>query len=206
MSRGAATAAGFGAVLLWATLAVLTVAAAPVPPFQLAAMCFAVGAAVGLGWAGARGRLGALRGLGPRVWALGVLGLWGYHALYFTALRLAPPAEAGLIAYLWPLLIVLFSGLLPGERLRRGHVIGALLAALGAGLLLGGGAAFSGGAAPGYAAALICAFVWSGYSVLSRLVGEAPTEGVAGFCAAAAVLSLIVHLAVETTVWPGSAV
>ena len=34
------------------------------------------------------------------------------------ALRLAPPAEAQLVNYLWPLLIVLFSALLPGERLQ----------------------------------------------------------------------------------------
>src|ERR671921_319811 len=65
------------------------------------------------------------------VWALGIGGLFGYHALYFTALRLSPPAEAGLIAYLWPLLIVLFSGLLPGERLRAAHVAGALLGLMG---------------------------------------------------------------------------
>ena len=34
--------------------------------------------------------------LPPRLWALGVVGLFGYHALYFTALALAPPVEANL--------------------------------------------------------------------------------------------------------------
>ena len=29
------------------------------------------------------------------VWLVGVGGLFGYHALYFLALRFAPPAEAG---------------------------------------------------------------------------------------------------------------
>ena len=52
------------------------------------------------------------------VWALGVGGLFGYHFFYFMALRNAPPVEAGLIAYMWPLLIVIFSALLPGENLR----------------------------------------------------------------------------------------
>ena len=79
-----------------------------IPPFELAALTFAIGGALGMAYAAARGRLGALWQPWP-VWAVGVGGLFGYHALYFAALRLAPPAEASLIAYLWPLLIVLMS-------------------------------------------------------------------------------------------------
>ena len=76
----------------------------------------------------------------PLVWAVGVGGLFGYHALYFLALRFAPPAEAGLLNYLWPLLIVLFSSFLPGERLAVHHVIGAVAGLAGTVLLLTGGA------------------------------------------------------------------
>ncbi len=65
-----------------------------------------------------------LRSVPLRVYIFGTLGLFGYHAFYFSALRLAPAAEAGLIAYLWPLLIVILSGLLPGEEVRRGHLSG----------------------------------------------------------------------------------
>ncbi|MBK5927399.1 DMT family transporter, partial [Rhodobaculum claviforme] len=136
MTRTRATAVGFGAVLLWALLALLTVGSAPVPPLMLNALCFGLGGVVGLVWAAARGRLGLLRTVPLRVLVFGTAGLFGYHALYFSALRLAPPAEAGLIAYLWPLLIVVFSGLLPGERLRPGHVLGAVLAFGGAAVIL----------------------------------------------------------------------
>ena len=206
MTRRTATITGFLAVLLWALLALFTVAAAPVPPFQLTALTFAAGAGVGLCWGLATGTLGALRWVAPRVYALGTLGLFGYHALYFSALRLAPPAEAGLIAYLWPLLIVLFSGLLPGERLRRGHVLGALAGFAGAALILGAGRGEPGtGAFAGYALALLCALFWSGYSVLSRSFGAVPTVSVTVFCAATAVLSLGVHLAVEPWVPPSPA-
>ena len=66
------------------------------------------------------------------MWLVGVGGLFGYHALYFAALRRAPPAEASLITYLWPLLIVLFSALLPGERLGARHILGAALGLAGA--------------------------------------------------------------------------
>ena len=207
MTRARATLIGFGAVLLWALLALLTVATGDVPPFQLTAICFGIGGALGLVWIVVGGKGWAVfAGLPAGVWAIGIGGLFGYHFFYFTALRLAPPAQAGLIAYLWPLLIVLFSGLLPGERLRAGHVAGAVVAFSGAALVVAGpGAAFSAEHVPGYAAAGLCALIWSGYSVLSRRMGSAPTETVAVFCLVTALLSAVAHLALETTVWPEGA-
>ena len=51
---------------------------------------------------------------------LGIGGLFGFHFLLFLALRLAPPVEANLVNYLWPLLIVVLTPvLLPGWRLTR---------------------------------------------------------------------------------------
>jgi len=108
-----------------------------------------------------------------------------------------------LIAYLWPLLIVLFSGLLPNERLRIGHVVGALIGFLGAAIIvLNGSVGFNTGAKFGYILALICAFTWSGYSVLSRLLGDTPTSSIAVFCVATSLLSTIAHFVTETSVWP----
>ena len=108
-----------------------------------------------------------------------------------------------MIAYLWPLLIVLISGLLPGESLRRGHVIGAVIGFLGAAVIIGGGAdGFDATALPGYLLALGCALTWAGYSVLSRRLGAVPTDSVAIFCLASAVLSGLLHLGMEDTIWP----
>ena len=178
MTRARATAIGFSAVLMWALLALLTVASGAVPPFQLAALCFLVGGAVGLLDMARRGaRLYRAFGQPWPVWVLGVGGIFGFHFFYFTALRNAPPAQASLIAYLWPLLIVLFSGLLPGERLRPAHLLGAAAAFGGLALLLGPeAAALSPAHLAGYAAAAVCALTWSSYSVLSRRVAQAPTE------------------------------
>lgn len=206
MSTRAATLIGFTAVLLWSLLALFTAASGTVPPFQLAAMTFAIGGGLGaLSWLMRPGQAAALRQR-PAVWALGVGGLFGYHALYFAALRLAPPAEAGLLNYLWPLLIVLFSALLPGERLKLAHVAGALIGFAGVAVLIAGRGAIRADTAhlPGYLCAFAAAFVWSGYSVLSRRFGSVPTDAVAGFCLATAALSLLCHLAFETTVWPAS--
>jgi drug/metabolite transporter (DMT)-like permease len=199
-----ATLIGFSAVLMWSLLSLLTVASGRVPPFQLAAMTFAIGGGIGAAtWLVRRGAAAALR-QPPEVWALGVAGLFGYHALYFMALRLAPPAEAQLVNYLWPLLIVLFSALLPDERLKLHHVAGVLLGLLGTIVLfLGrGGLAFATEYLPGFAAAFVAAFVWSTYSVLSRRFSAVPTDAVAGFCLATSALSAVCHLLFEDTVWP----
>jgi drug/metabolite transporter (DMT)-like permease len=204
LSSRTATVTGFGAVILWSLLALLTVATGTVPPFQLAAMAFAVGGGLGaLSWLVRPRGMHTLR-QPPIVWALGVGGLFGYHALYFAALRLAPPAQAGLINYLWPLLIVLFSAALPGERLRAVHVIGALLGFVGVALLMAGrgGLDVHAAHALGYGFSFAAAFVWSGYSVLSRRFGSVPTDAVTGFCLATSALSLACHVAFEQTVWP----
>src|ERR1700710_2624911 len=134
-AKTSATLIGLGAIALWSVLALMTAASGKNPPFELAALTFAIGGLMGLAYAGARGRLGALVQPWP-VWLVGVGGLFGYHALYFAALRAAPPADASLIAYLWPLLIVLMSALLPGEHLHRQHLIGAALGFLGVAILL----------------------------------------------------------------------
>jgi drug/metabolite transporter (DMT)-like permease len=207
VSRRRATVIGFSAVLMWALLAVLTIGTAPVPPLQLNALCFAIGGAIGVIWMARGAGFSALRGVRWQVYAAGTLGLFGYHFLYFTAFRLAPYAETGLIAYLWPLFIVLFSGLLPGERLRTLHVIGALMAFGGAALiLLRGEADWQPGAVPGMALALVCAVTWATYSVASRRFGSVPTEAVTIYCLATAVLSFVAHLGLETTVWPAGQV
>lgn len=204
MTKGRATAIGFSAVLMWSLLALFTIGSAPVPPLLLNAICFGIGGLIGLVWTLRQG-FSVLRGVGWKVYAFGTIALFGYHFLYFTAFRLSPTAETGLIAYLWPLFIVLLSGLLPGEHLRAPHVIGALVAFAGAALIVLGRADEGGGSALGLMLAFLCALTWAGYSVLSRRLGAVPTESVTVFCLATAVLSGVAHLMLEPTVWPTGA-
>jgi drug/metabolite transporter (DMT)-like permease len=204
LSRSAATLIGFSAILLWSFLAVFTAASGSVPPFQLTAMTFGIGGLAGVAlWTVRPHAVKALRQ--PwQVWLLGVGGLFGYHFFYFTSLRNAPPVEAGLINYFWPLLIVLFSAMLPGERLRWHHVAGAFVALAGAALIVTGGAGFSFKSeyALGYGAALIGAVTWATYSVLSRRFAAVPSDAITGFCLVTAVLAAICHVLLERTVWP----
>lgn len=207
MTRARANIFGFSGILQWALLALLTIGSAPVPPLLLNAMCFGIGGTIGLGWAAANGRLSVLRSVPVKVYAFGTLGLFGAHLMYFTAFRLAPSAETGLIAYLWPILIVLLSGLLPGERLLPMQVIGGLVAFAGATLIvLAGGFALRPESLMGYTVAFAFALTWATYSVTSRRLGQVPTEAVAIYCLAAALLSALAHSVVEPTIWPQSTV
>jgi drug/metabolite transporter (DMT)-like permease len=204
VTKGRATLIGFSAVLMWSLLALLTIGSAPVPPLMLNAICFGLGGVIGLVWTARQG-FGVLRGISWKVYAFGTVGLFGYHFLYFTAFRLSPTAETGLIAYLWPLFIVLLSGLLPGERWQAAHILGALIAFAGAAVIVLGRGGEGGGSSLGMALAFVCALTWAGYSVLSRRLGTVPTESVTVFCLATAALSLVAHLVLETTVWPEGA-
>jgi len=204
MTRSQATTIGSSAILMWSLLALFTIGSAPVPPLLLNAICFGIGGLIGLVWTARKG-FAVLRGVSWKVYAFGTLGLFGYHFLYFTAFRLSPSAETGLIAYLWPLFIVLLSGLLPGERLRAGHIIGALIAFAGAALIVLGRTDQAAGSILGMSLAFLCAVTWAGYSVLSRRLGAIPTETVTVYCLATAALSVVSHLLLETTVWPDSA-
>jgi drug/metabolite transporter (DMT)-like permease len=151
----------------------------------------------------ARGQAAALR-QGPLAWAHGVGGLFGYHALYFLAFALAPALEVNLINYLWPLLIVLLAA--PIRRLPLGpvRIAGVALGFAGCALLVGPGASFPPEALPGFIAAAGCAVVWAVYSVTAGTprLARIPTEAVAGFCLATAVLAAVLHLGLESTVVP----
>ena len=188
----------------------LTTLAGPMPPFQLAALTFAIATLAGLALARVRGQsLNELRGVPAGAWLLGVYGLLTYHVCYFLALQRAPALEANLINYLWPLLIVVFSAGLPaasgGRRLGARSIAGAALGFGATALLLGMAATRGvGGIGIGHGAALAAAIVWSTYSVASRLYAAVPSLAVTGSCAATALGAGVLHLAFEPTVWPAT--
>ncbi|WP_146910304.1 DMT family transporter [Arenimonas daejeonensis] len=204
-SRRRATLAGFAAVLLWSSLAVLTTATGDIPPFQLLAL--------GFGIAGVSGVLLLLRPGGPgfpalkqplAAGALGIGALFGYHALYFIALKRAPAVEANLINYLWPLLIVVFAAMLGGVAVRPAQWLGTALGLAAAFLLVsrGGRVDIDPAHVPGYLAALGAALVWALYSVLNRRFEAVPSTAMAGACLAVGLLGAMAHFALETTVVP----
>lgn len=200
-----ATLIGLVAILLWASLALLTTATGNLPPFQVLAIGFGIAAVLGLVRATLRGTAGwrELRQPLPAL-ALSTFALFGYHALYFIALKRAPAVEANLLNYLWPLLIVVFAGLIGGVAVRPGQWLGTALGLVAAVLLVtrGHGLQVEPAHVPGYLAALGAALIWSLYSVLNRRHADVPTAAITVSCAGVAVLGTVAHLLSEQTVVP----
>lgn len=183
-----------GAIALWASLATLGVTLRHVPPFLLTGLALVIGSIPA--WP-----LFKQWKVPPRTLALGIYGLFGYHFLLFIALRLAPPVEANLVNYLWPLLIVVLAPvILPDLRLRLAHVLAAVAGFAGAAVAILGGGGASGAWSWGYLPALASAFIWATYSLWTRKVPSFPTAAIGLFGLVSGVLSLLCHVVLEPSV------
>ncbi len=191
-----------GAIALWASLAALGVQLSHIPPFFLTGCALLVGGLIALPLS--RFDLRRWR-VPPRTLAVGVYGLFGFHLLLFLALRHAPPVQANLVNYLWPLGIVVMAPLfLPGVSLTARHVVAALLGFAGAALAILGGRAGGISGAPlwawGYIPALASAFIWASYSLLTKRLPAFPTAAIGSFCLVSGLLSLLCHWWLEPAV------
>lgn len=209
------TLVGATAVPLWATwplLAALTTTAMPL--FQYLALIFATGAAMLLAWPDGKGAVdrraadqGAARpavsGLRGSAW-LGALmvavGLLLSDVLFILALRHIPAAEANLILYLWPVIVVLLAAALGLTALRPHHLAGVALGLVGAALVIGGGVA--GLSWIGAALAAGGGIAWALFVVFRLWQGEAAPDALARGLALSAVIALALHLLFEDWVTP----
>jgi drug/metabolite transporter (DMT)-like permease len=160
-----------GAILLWSTSAVvvLSISGWAAPPLLLgthtaAAIFLNGGAALKLG---PRQALAELGRLDLRIWCLGFLGIFVYQIGYVGGLQTAPPAEANLLNYLWPLCTALFAIPVRGEKLKLSLWVALFCGLAGLAVLVGGPVA---GDYPlrlvGYALCFGAAVSWGLYSNL----------------------------------------
>lgn len=194
-----ANALALGAIVLWGTLAWLGVQLSSMPPFLLVGCTLTTaGLLASPTWRKWRVPMPVL--------LLGIYGLFGFHFFLFVALRLAPPLEANLVNYLWPLLIVLLAPLFAADaRLTGRHIAGGLLGFAGAVLAITNGRVPSiddlGSAGWGYAAALLSAVIWATYSLTGQRLRQRGTRystaAVGLFCLCSGVLSLACHAVLE---------
>jgi drug/metabolite transporter (DMT)-like permease len=196
---------------VWSLLPALTVLAGAVPPLELVALTFTLGAGSGLIFLAASAKARKeLRSISALAAGMGITAFFLFHFSYFLALQNAPAMEANLVNYLWPILIVLFSAMLPKSAGTGGltgyHLLGAVMAFAGAALAISGGGKFTlAGNVFGYGMALLAALTWSSYSVATRLFRAVPSSAVAIYCIGTAALAFAAHAALEKFVWPSTA-
>jgi len=187
-------------VLVWASLAPLGVAVGHLPPFLITGCGLLVGGALALPQIISQ-RLWRLDGV---TWLIGIGGLFGYHALLFAALQMAPPVAANLVNYLWPMgIVVMAAWFIPGVTWTWGHALAAALGFTGSALAILSNHTLE---APqprewwGYGCALAAAFAWASYSLLTKRRSHVPTAAIGALCLVAGSLSLLMHWVFEPRV------
>jgi len=172
-------------ILMWSSLATLTVSIAHVPALLSVGLVFLFAALPGL-------RYWRQWKMPWSVWVSAVFGMFGYHYLLFDAFARAPAMSVNMIQYLWPLFIVLGSPLFTSARLNSGHVIGALLGFGGVLLMLAQESiTFHSTDLLGYGEAFVAALLWAFYTLSNRRYEHMPQSAVAAFCFISGVFALV---------------
>ena len=205
MTSRTATLIGLTAILMWSLLAVMTVATGKIPAFQLAAMTFAIGALVGIFDLARPARRvrraeAAAAGLDRRRRRTVRLSRAVFPGAALCAAGRSGPVELSLAAVDRAVLVAA-AGRAAGARTTSSARCWAWPAPCCCSPAIAA-AASRRASCPDLLAAFVAAFVWAAYSVMSRKLKAVPTDAVAGFCLATAVLAALVHWLVETTVWP----
>lgn len=202
--KSVGTLIGYAGLFMWSLAALFTAAVESIPTFEILSIVFIISfsvTAIKLSTSKTWHKV-----LQPwPIWLLGIIGIYGNDVLYVSAFKHAPAVQADLINYLWPILVILFAGLLPKEKLTAKHIVGGLLGFTGTYLIVTGGKGLSGFESQywqGYLLALLDAIVWSGYSLAARHYGKTPVEMIGMYCGVNAVLSLLTHFSFEPTVIP----
>lgn len=139
------------------------------------------------------------------IWLIGISGIYGTDLLFYAALKHAPVAQIDLINYLWPIILIIATSLLPSEKCSWQHVLAGLIGLFAVYILLTNGqgfASFQAQYAWGYLLAFIEACVWVSYCLSSRIFYKTPIEMIGMYLGVGAIISLALHHHYETTIIP----
>jgi drug/metabolite transporter (DMT)-like permease len=130
-------------------------------------------------------------------------GLLASSVLFIQAFDYIPVAQANLILYLWPIMVVALCVPLKLAKLRAIHGAGILLGLLGAAVVISDGSSVFSWAGIGLAA--MGGLVWAVSVVFRMWQGEAAPDALREGLLLAAITATLLHLVFEDTVIPSVA-
>jgi drug/metabolite transporter (DMT)-like permease len=204
-SRATWTVIGSAAIPLWATWPTLAALASPMPVFQLLAIAFTIGTVTLYGM---ERRSAATESVRPSLSSRVVpavacsFGLLGADAFFVLATASIPAAQANLISYLWPMMVVGLGAIAGFFPFRARHASGLIIGFCGAGVVIGGnGMTFS---AAGIGLAGLSGLSWALFCLFRLYQGGKAQSALVAGCGLSAALSLILHLILEPTIVPSA--
>ncbi|MGV8955125.1 MAG: DMT family transporter [Cypionkella sp.] len=167
----AGTAGGIATVFVWSLAAPVIALATGMDPFLYVAWGDGIGALtfVALWVVRRHNPLADLLAVPLWFYGLGIIGISVHNLTWVAALQQAPPLEATLIIYTWPLLVVVFTTMAKHQRFRWYHVLAGILGLSGIAVLLMGRGLDLGGfhLMPGHLWAVVSALSWSVFSAVA---------------------------------------
>ncbi len=200
------TCIGALAIPLWAMWPSLALRTAPLPPLETLALAFACGwiSFSALHMHAGEATPGSTAG-SRQEWLPALVyaaALSGGDLCFLLALHRIPAAQANLLSYLWPVMLVVLGAAAGAFRLGLRQLAGLAMGFAGATILIWDGHVVL--SAGGIALALLSGGLWAAYCVF-RLVWKRPAGNLlARGCGVSALLCACLHLLLEPTIVPSA--
>ena len=201
-----ATVAGYSALLMWSCSGLFSTILRTLPIFEVLLITFFVSLVFTSSLITTQKSWHRVK-QPTLLWLIGMGAILGNDVLFLAAFHYAPAAEVDLISYLWPLIVALFTGLLPNESFSLRHILAALCGFCGLYYLLpilhhhdGLQLKFI----PGYLCAFADALIWGSYVLVSRYYKQTHPMTTGLYTGMLTPIVLVLHLCFEPTVWPNS--
>jgi len=205
ISPRAWTCVGAMAIPMWATWPAFALRAFEMPAFECLTVAFLVGWLV-LAAIVPSSEDTAERGKSTGSWLPAIacaIGLSGSNGFHILATHHIPAAQANLISYLWPVMMVVFGAMLGLFRLRLRQVVGLVLGFAGAVVLMGDGSLSM--SPSGMGLALLSGGSWALYCVFRLKWTQNAVNVLSRGCAVSTVLCGTLHIVWEPTIIPSMA-
>lgn len=197
--------AGIVTIIIWSLTALLIHFSGNIPPFESVAFIYFFSFLTFFSrWVITGDCVKAHFKLPKKTYLIVTCGFTGYTCLYYFALKMAPILPANLLNYIWPIALTLFLCFADRKKISIIVIVGLILGLLGTYFILLTKSSVQAEypyAFIGYIAAFVAAFLWAGYSTLTRKI-FLPSDSLPVFYLITAVCGLVLHLLMEDFVYP----